>query len=62
VGRGYVQGPITNSLGRVGYFVAKSSDREGLERRAEAAYCRLELRSSDGHNLLFWPPARLVNV
>lgn len=61
VGVGHVQQQIVNSLGRVGYFVATAEDRSSLQEAARAAYDQLELLDEARRNLLFWPPADLVN-
>ncbi len=58
---GYRHPPITNSLGRVGYFIASAKSREALLERTRAAYMDLHLAREDGGNMLFWPDAKLVS-
>jgi biotin carboxylase len=55
---GHEQGPIVNSLGRIGYTVVLASDRPSLLADAATVYRRLAAYSPDGRNLVFWPPRR----
>lgn len=60
VAPGYEQSPITDSMGRVGYFVVTADDRAATLERAAKAYASLSARSTDGEELIFWPdPAEL---
>jgi biotin carboxylase len=61
IGRGFTQPPITNSLGRLGYFIATGSTRAEMMARARAAYRRLSMTSDRGDEMLFWPDPAVVN-
>ena len=61
IGEGHQTQPIVDGQGRVGYFITKSNNREALMELSKRAYGRLNLRAADGENLLFWPPATLLN-
>jgi biotin carboxylase len=60
-GAEYLQHPITNSMGRVGYFVYKSTTRESMMERAAALYQEFRALDSGGENLVFWPPQKYLN-
>ncbi len=59
VADGYEQPAITDSMGRVGYFIVTGDDRATALERAERAYARLEAMSPDGDNLIFWPGSNI---
>ena len=61
IGRGYAQPPITNSLGRLGYFIATGATRDEMMTKARQAYQRLAMTSELGDEMLFWPDPSIVN-
>ena len=61
IGAGYTQPPITNSLGRLGYFIATGVTRAEMMGRAREAYGRLSMTSDHGEEMLFWPDPAIVN-
>ncbi len=61
IGPGYTQPPITNSLGRLGYFIATGVTRAEMMGRAREAYGRLSMTSDHGEEMLFWPDPAIVN-
>jgi biotin carboxylase len=61
IGPGYTQPPITNSLGRLGYFIATGATRAEMMARAREAYGRLSMTSDRGEEMLFWPDPAIVN-
>jgi biotin carboxylase len=61
IGPGYTQPPITNSLGRLGYYIATGSTRTEMLARAREAYGRLSMTSDQGEEMLFWPDPSIVN-
>ena len=61
VAPGHVQNEITDSMGRVGYFIVTGADRSEALGRAGAAYSMLQVTGEAGTNLAFWPPVALLN-
>ncbi len=61
VAPGHVQADITDSMGRVGYFIVTGSTRSDAIARASAAYSALEVVDEGGANLAFWPPHDVLN-
>jgi biotin carboxylase len=61
VAEGHVQEPVSNSLGRVGYFLTKAEDRTALLRKSRDAYSELAVRDGEGRDLLFVPDGELMN-
>ena len=61
IGFGFTQPPITNSLGRLGYFIATGATRHEMMTRAREAYRRLSMTSDQGDEMLFWPDPAIVN-
>ncbi len=58
---GHVHEGVVNSLGRVGYFIARDKTRSALLERSRDAYLGLSLLSDRGEEMLFWPDPELVN-
>ena len=61
VNPGHVHEGVVNSLGRVGYFIARDKTRSALLERSRDAYLGLSLLSDRGEEMLFWPDPELVN-
>lgn len=53
---------VTNSLGRIGYFLATGSTASQLDTTAEAYYSRLRLPSAAGANLVRIPERQMLNL
>lgn len=53
---------VTNSMGRIGYFVAKAETADHLIAAAESYYRSLSLPSDDGRNLVIVPDRALLNL
>ncbi|MGI9316598.1 MAG: ATP-grasp domain-containing protein [bacterium] len=60
-GPGYTQDTVINSMGRVGYFVCKSSSREKLMAYSSSLYSEFIARDPAGENLVYWPDSRHLN-
>jgi len=61
VGIGHEQGEVSDSLGRVGYFIVTGDDRQDVIERARLVYQGLNIKSADGSQLVFWPDPIFVN-
>ena len=61
-GRGYIQKPVANSMGRVGYFVCRDISRDRLLNRAAIIYKEFNALDSEGNNLVFWPNKKYLNT
>ena len=59
--RGYRQKPVTDSMGRVGYFVCRDNSRDRLLNRAACVYKKFCALDSEGNNLVFWPDEKYLN-
>lgn len=53
---------VTNSLGRVGYFIARADSAPGLEEAADDYYRSLHLEGNDGENLVLVPDRSQLNL
>lgn len=62
VGSGARLTDVTNSMGRVGYFVAEATSAEELFLKAAGFYGTLELPSIEGHNLVHTPNQTMLNL
>jgi phosphoribosylaminoimidazole carboxylase (NCAIR synthetase) len=58
---GFQQGPIINSMGRIGYFVCTGSSRLELEQNAKYIYRCFRAENEKGVNLVFWPDTSSMN-
>ena len=58
---GYQQCDIINSMGRVGYFVFRSSSRERMMDGAANHYKKFIATNAEGKNLVFWPEPKYLN-
>jgi biotin carboxylase len=61
VAPGHEQGPIVDSMGRVGYFIVTSASRDDTLARAALAYGELRATGPDGRNLVTWPDDSILN-
>lgn len=61
VGPGHEQGPIVDSMDRVGYFIVTASSRSETLDRARRAYCSLRASDEAGRNLVIWPDDEVLN-
>ena len=62
VNRGDLLKDVTDSLGRIGYFLADGSTADDLMDKATAYYAALDLRSDEGMNLVRIPERESLNL
>jgi len=59
---GYKQDKIINSLGRIGYYICKSSvDKSDLNAQTQVIYEKLIVSDTNDANLVFWPSSKYLN-
>lgn len=58
---GHEQGPIVDSMDRVGYFIVTGPDRNATLDRARQAYAALEAVDASGGNMVTWPDDAIMN-
>ena len=58
---GYQQPAVTDSMGRIGYFIVTAPTRALSIERAERAYAALAAYDADGNNLIDWPADEVMN-
>jgi hypothetical protein len=58
---GHEQGPIVDSMDRVGYFIVTAPSREATLDRAHRAYDLLRASDPAGRNLVTWPDEAVLN-
>lgn len=58
---GHEQGPIVDSMDRVGYFIVTAPSRDATLDRAHRAYDLLRASDPTGRNLVTWPDDAVLN-
>ncbi len=62
VNAGFVQGPIVDSMGRVGAFITTGANRADVLAEADEIYRSLSALDGSGNELIFWPDPAALNV
>lgn len=58
---GFIQQPITDAYGRIGWFVVTGESRQSIINNATLVYSKLKVLNKSGENLVFWPDEQYLN-